>query len=189
MKVRAPLPASRPQVRRRLRIAVWLVVGVAAAWLLFGRTARVRLTPAESAPAAPQLALTDAGGRGVDLREFRGRVVLVNLWAAWCGPCRAEIPRLNRLEADFGPAGLTVLGINVENPSPVELGRLARGLGISYTVARPEGALRGALRPAGPIPQTWWIDRAGRVRASYVGLVPEAALRQACELLLQEKEG
>lgn len=183
---RTPPPASWWRGRRWLRVALWVAVGGAAAWLWFDRTARIRLSPPAASTQAVDLALIDLQGRALDLRDLRGKVVLLNLWAGWCGPCRAEIPRLNRLAADYGPAGLVVIGLNVEALRPDDLSRLAERFGIAYTVARPVGPLRGPLRPAGPIPQTWWIDRAGRVRASRVGLVPERGLQRACETLLQE---
>lgn len=176
-----------PRGSRRLRVALWVAVGAVALWLLVERSSQVHLTAADSSPELAQLALTDPAGRDPGLRALRGRVVLLNLWAGWCGPCRAEIPRLNRVAADLGPAGLVVIGLNVENLAPAELGRLADRLGIRYVVARPAGPLPGALGPVGAIPRTFWIDRAGRVRASYVGLVPEASLRRACESLLAEE--
>jgi len=162
---------------------------VAAAWLWLHWTGTVRLAPPGVSAEAPELTLAVPREGLLDLRELRGSVVLLNLWAGWCGPCRAEIPRLNRLAADLGPAGLVVIGVNVEELGPADLFRLADRLGIAYTVARPEGPLEGALRPAGPIPQTWWIDRRGRVRATRVGLVPERGLRRACEALLREGQG
>jgi len=185
----AAQPESRPRGRSRLRTALWLVAGVVALGLWVEHGGRVRLDSPASAPAAAKIRLTDPRGRAVDLAELRGQVVLLNLWAGWCGPCRAEIPRLNRLEADLGPAGLVVIGVNVEDLPPAALESLAARLGIAFTVVRPEGPLQGTFRPAGPIPQTWWIDRAGLVRASRVGLVPERAMRRACETLLREDGG
>ena len=177
---------SRP--RNRLRTVLWVVLVGAALWIWLGQLGRVRLAPPETAPPAGEPRLTDLGGRALELSSFRGKVVLLNLWAGWCGPCRAEIPRLNRLEADLGPAGLVVIGVNAENLQPAELESLAERLGITFTVARPEGPLTGALRPSGSLPQTWWIDRAGRMRGTRVGLIPERALRRVAETLLREDE-
>ena len=70
-------------------------------------------------------------------------------------------------------------------PEPVT----SSALGITFSVVRPDRPLSGPLRPAGSLPQTWLIDRAGRVRATRVGLVAERALRRACTTLLQEGGG
>ena len=186
--IAAPTQAPPPR-RRPLRAALWIVLCVAALWLWMHYGGKVRLASPATARAAAEIRLTDLHGRAFDLAELRGKVVLLNLWAGWCGPCRAEIPRLNRLEADLGPAGLVVIGVNAESLGPAVLESTAARLGIAYTVARPDGPLQGTLRPAGPIPQTWWIDREGRVRASRVGLVSERAMRLACETLLREGGG
>jgi thiol-disulfide isomerase/thioredoxin len=132
------------------------------------------------------LSLLDTAERRFDLEAHRGDVVVLNLWASWCPPCRAEIPRLNRLERELSARGLVVLGVNAEELPLAGLGETAQKLGIAYPVALPLSPLTGALRPNGTMPQTWLIDRRGRVRASVVGLVSERALRSACERLLRE---
>jgi hypothetical protein len=97
------------------------------------------------------------------------------------------VPRLNRLHEELGAEGLVLIGLNTENLRPGALRSLADNLGITFTVVRPESPLPDALRPAGPLPQTWWIDRAGLVRATRVGMVPEGQLHRVCTGLLQER--
>jgi thiol-disulfide isomerase/thioredoxin len=157
-----------------------------AIWLWAGYGGRVRLTPAEEAPRATALALRDLEGNVVLLESLRGSVVVVNLWADWCGPCRVEMRRLQRLEIALRARGLVVLGVNVEDLGAEALNRVVAERGVGYTIAVPAGPLEGTFEPAGVLPQTWVIDRAGRVRASVLGLVGESGLRRACERLLSE---
>jgi len=67
--------------------------------------------------AAPAFHLSDLQGRPVRLEDYRGRVVLLNFWATWCGPCRDEFPAMERLSKDLGTRGLTVLALNYEEDS------------------------------------------------------------------------
>lgn len=170
----------------RIRTALLLVLAVAALWWWIDRAMSVRLVPADAAPPASPLALVDLDGGELSLSGYRGRVVLLNLWAGWCRPCRTEIPRLARLDRELRSEGLTVLGLNVESLPPAALGPLARELGIGYPVLLPGGGFHGTFATDGSIPQTWLIDRRGRVRSSHTGLATERSLRRACLELLAE---
>ena len=168
-----------------VRGAVWIAaaLAVAAMWWTSGSIA---LTPPERAPDASPLPLRTLSGEPVSLADYRGQVVLVNLWASWCGPCRAEIPTLKRLDDEYRDRGLVVLGVNVESLPTEHVARLRRDLGISYTTLVPAGRFDGTFRGEGVLPQTWLVDRRGRVRASHGGLVSASSLTRACESLLSE---
>jgi thiol-disulfide isomerase/thioredoxin len=168
----------------RALLALGLAATVLGLWL--HQAGRVAVTPADRAPWAAALRLLDADGRAFSLADLRGKVVLLNLWADWCAPCRVETPRLNRLQRDFASRGLEVLGVNVDQLDTGALKAAQRELQIEYRVAVPLSPFEGSLQPTGTIPQLWLIDRDGRVRASHVGLVPEHGLRQACTTLLTE---
>ena len=124
------------------------------------------------------------------LSELRGRVVLVNLWASWCGPCRAELPALNRIAGELGPDGLVVVGLNIESLSRQAMEDIRHEWGIAYPVTLPLAPLDGTpWAGEGVIPHTWLVDRAGRLRASHSGRVSERSLRVACRRLVAEGPG
>jgi thiol-disulfide isomerase/thioredoxin len=169
-----------------LRNGLWAVLVVTGVYLGFLHSYSIRLEPGEGAPTASPLELTDLKGRAVDLRDYRGKVVLLNLWASWCGPCRAEIPGLSRLDERLRRSGLVVLGLNVDSLPPERIAEIGEELGITYGIVRSSGPLSGRFGSAGVLPHSWLIDRQGRLRASHAGLATERSFRRACETLLAE---
>jgi len=178
---------TRAGAQRGRGYRVAAAVGLALVAVLFWLSqTRIAVRPASRAPQASPLELRDLDGRELSLAGLRGKVVLINLWASWCGPCRSEIPGLTRLAHELGPRGLVVLGVNVEDLAPSRVAELGKELGIDYPIAQPAGPLTGTFADEGVLPQSWLIDRRGRVRASRAGWAPERAFRRACERLLGE---
>lgn len=122
-----------------------------------------RFVPAPSPKPAPQISFTTLSGKTVNLSEFSGRLVLLNLWATWCAPCRHEMPSLQRLQARFGgklavvPVSEDFAGQNVVAPFIGKLG--LAGLKIYLD---PKSAVSHAFKIDG-LPTTFVIDPAGRV--------------------------
>jgi thiol-disulfide isomerase/thioredoxin len=164
---------------------LWVVLALAAIGIWYHGTRTVRIRPAVDAAAAPPLAVRGLGGELRTLESLRGQVVLVNLWASWCGPCRREIPALSALARDLGSRGVVVWGLNAEGLDPRRLTTLSAELGIDYPVVVPVGPLPGPFQGEGVIPHTWLIDREGRIRVSHRGLATERALRKAALRLLE----
>src|SRR5918997_3665607 len=106
---------------------------------------------------------TQADGRRVRLEDLRGQVVVLDFWATYCPPCREEIPHLVKLQKEFGPKGLKVIGLNVggedDRPKVPEFVRL---YGIQYQLAEPDDeTTRLFLAADDSIPQTFVLDRRG----------------------------
>jgi thiol-disulfide isomerase/thioredoxin len=119
---------------------------------------------------APSAAFRTAGGKRLTLADFRGRVVLLNIWATWCGPCRSEMPSLDRLQALHRDDGLAVLAVSVDDGGSRAVRRFFQQSGIRnldlYLDA--DGATAGAFG-ARSIPTTLLIDRDGNVVGSLIG--------------------
>ena len=124
-----------------------------------------------AASAAPAGAWTQTDGRRATLEDLRGQVVVLDFWATYCPPCREEIPHLVRLQKQYGPKGLKVIGLNVggeeDRPKVPEFVKL---YGIQYQLADPDDeTVRLFLAQDDSIPQTFVFDRQGRLVRHFVG--------------------
>lgn len=150
----------------RLAACLFLLLAAAPAWAL---------GPGD---AAPDFTLTDLAGRPLHLADFRGRLVLVNFWASWCGPCLAEMPRFSDWQRDYGNAGLQVIGISMDDgEAPVR--RLLARSPVSYPVALGDAPLGERYGGILGLPQSFLVDPSGRVLARYKGEVDLAQIEQA----------
>lgn len=111
------------------------------------------------------------------IADRKGKVVLINLWATWCGPCRGEMPHLVELQNTFGDKGFTVLGLDIGahdgQPEKIEdMQRFATSMKLNYELARIPGELVGRFNRVSnfnAIPQSFVIDRDGRLRGVFLG--------------------
>lgn len=143
--------------------------------------ASVTLSQAKRAPA---LALTDLHGRTVRLSDYKGRVVLLNFWATWCPPCRAEMPDLVKWQRRYGRKGLQIIGITYPPTVRADARRFTRKLRVTYPILRGTRATKTLFTASETLPMTVIIDRAGNIRAVIEGiLLPEEFAGQVRPLL------
>ena len=120
--------------------------------------------------AAPAFELPRLDGAATRLEGFRGKVVLVNLWASWCAPCLTEMPSLERLHRQLGPNGLVVLGVSADQEEK-DIRDVIAKLSVTFPILRdPEGNMANAYRATG-YPETYLVDKHGVLRATYIGAV------------------
>lgn len=125
----------------------------------------------------PDKALPVLGGSGKGkIADYRGRWVLVNLWASWCPPCRREAPLLQRFWRRWSRRGLTVLGIDVQDNAPDALA-FVRRYGLTYPQLRSVGEERSAAFGSTGVPENFLVDPRGRLALIWRGPVDEAFLR------------
>jgi thiol-disulfide isomerase/thioredoxin len=114
----------------------------------------------------------DLADRTVSLSDLKGRVVLINVWATWCAPCRKEMPVLQALEAKYKDRGLTTIGVSVDEANAREaVRRLVRDAGLTYAIWLDPQNKAQSVFEASALPKTVLIDRSGRVTWSSVGRV------------------
>jgi|SRR5450755_218708 peroxiredoxin len=118
--------------------------------------------------AAPDFTLRTMGGPNMRLQEQRGRVVMVNFWATWCGPCRQEMPQLDRLYQKYKSSGFVLLGVNVDDDA-MKAADVAAKLGVSFPVLLDTDKAVSKLYDLSTMPSTVIIDRDGKVRYVHRG--------------------
>jgi thiol-disulfide isomerase/thioredoxin len=129
-----------------------------------------------NAVAAPDFTLEDLSGNLVTLSSMKGRPVLLDFWASWCGPCRAEMPVIERLHRDYAQRGLVVIGVDVGEPRD-KVARFIEREGYSYTVVLDRDLEAAMLYDARALPTLVVIDGDGNVTAYGHGTRSEAELR------------
>jgi peroxiredoxin len=137
--------------------------------LLGSGAALCAVTPTEPAPApAPDFTLRSLNGANLRLREQRGRVVMLNFWATWCGPCREEMPQLNKLYAKYRASGFVLLGVNVDDDAH-HASDAASKMGLAFPVLLDTDKTVSRLYDVSTMPSTMLIDRDGRLRHLHRG--------------------
>lgn len=135
---------------------------------------------------APDFTLNDLNGKPVQLSQSRGKVVILDFWATWCPPCKAEIPHFKELYTQYQPKGLEIIGIALDQGGVADVAPFARELAINYplVIGNPQvvesyGGIRG-------IPTTFLIDKKGRIAAKYVGYQDKQVFEKEIQRLLTE---
>ena len=148
-----------------------VLVGGAALWLLTAASAAAT-PPVGSEP--PPIDLLDQQGKQVDLAALRGRVVLIDFWASWCGPCRKEMPVLESLHKRYGAAGLVIVGVNIDKSKKKMDGFVARRP-VTFRLVHDEKLVVAARYKPNMMPSSYLISRDGRIRRVYEGFDPKDA--------------
>lgn len=185
--------------QNRTRVAALALIG--AGLLLLGVVALVALPkpgataesagersaiPMEVSFPAPELSLTDLEGNPVSLQDLQGTVVLVNNWATWCPPCKAEMPTLQAYFEDHHKKGFTIIAIDAGDPVP-EIVKFVQEYGLTFPVW-PDVRMKAiaAFRNQG-LPSSYVIDRYGTVRLAWAGAVSRDVLEKYVTPLLKEE--
>ncbi len=136
---------------------------------------------------APDFSVTTDNGRTISRSDFGGRLLVLNFWATWCPPCIEEMPSLDRLQQRFASSGLVVLGISVDRDGDAYRRFLERAR-VSFLTARDPEARISSRYGTFKFPETYLIDRRGRVREKIIGPADwtEAAMMERIRRLLEE---
>lgn len=118
---------------------------------------------------APDFTLQNLEGDKVNLSDYRGKVVFINFWATWCGPCRHEIPAFIELQKEYGEDKLAILGISLDQGDLSVVPAFAEEYGINYEVLYASAEVVGMYGGIRSIPTTFIVDRDGNLRDGRVG--------------------
>jgi len=136
---------------------------------------------------APAFSLTDLAGKTLTLAEMKGKIVVLNFWATWCPPCRAEIPDFVEFYERNKAGGLEIIGVSVDEMTTRELLPFARKNNMSYPVALVTEKILKSYGPIEAIPTTFVIDKKGIIRHVQVGMMDKATLTGLYRKLSAEK--
>lgn len=136
---------------------------------------------------APDFTLGSLEGSNLRLSEYQGRVVMINFWATWCGPCRQEMPLLDELYTQYQPLGFTILGVNVEE-DPSKAKQLLKESPVNFPILYDDKSEVSKLYKVVAMPSTVLVDRDGNVRYLHQGYKPgyEESYQHQVRALIRE---
>jgi thiol-disulfide isomerase/thioredoxin len=166
---------------KRDPVVLIVVAMVVSLMLVFGFNMALR-SPSPEALAASKLqgqmahdfTLQTLDGQTVHLSDFRGKAVMLNFWATWCEPCKIEMPWFVELQKQYGPQGLQVLGVAMDDADPSDIAKFAKDMGVDYPILVGKESVRDAVASdyggVQFLPETFFISRNGKVVEKIFGL-------------------
>jgi len=131
-------------------------------------TASASLDP--KGQAAPDFTLDQLNGNTVQLSSYRGQAVLLNFWATWCGPCKIEMPWFVELQKEYGPQGLQIVGVAMDDSDKDDIEKFVKEMGVNYPILIGKEAVGEQYGGVNVLPTTFFIDRDGKIVAREFGL-------------------
>jgi|ERR1700683_1821024 cytochrome c biogenesis protein CcmG/thiol:disulfide interchange protein DsbE len=174
------LPVSGVLAHRCLECSVAILQSLSAS-----RPVQTTVKPIEARKIAPDFDLRDASGKSVKLSDFKGKVVLLNFWATWCGGCKVEIPELIEFQNKYKDRGFEVIGVSNDEDGWKIVKPFMGGKKINYTVVLGDDEIC-KVYGVEAMPVTLLIDREGRVAASHEGVLNKETGESEIKLLIEE---
>jgi len=181
----APGAATRTS---RNPLALVIVAVVVAAMLYFGFHMARRSGPTppfitKSGP-APDFTLQSLDGTNLRLSDLRGKAVLLNFWATWCGPCKIEMPWFIELQKQYGSQGLQIVGVAMDDSSKEDIAKFAKDMGVNYPVLLGKEAVGDAYGGVPALPESFFIGRDGKIVDKIIGLRGKAEIEDSIKKAL-----
>ncbi len=134
-------------------------------------TVEAQVRPTKDRKTAPDFSLKDSNGKTVKLSDYRGKVVLLNFWATWCGPCKVEIPWFMEFEQQYKDKGFAVLGVAMDDEGWQAVKPYLTERKVNYRVLMGDDSVTQLYGGVDSLPTTFVIDKDGRIASAHVGLV------------------
>jgi peroxiredoxin len=182
--------ATAMQMSRRDTFLAIFAIVVVSAWFYQHSRDRVSVHAAsvkadKDRNPAPEFALKDADGKTVHLADYRGKVVLLDFFATWCGPCKIEIPWFMDIERKNKDKGFAVIGVAMDDEGWEIVKPFLGKLGVNYRVVIGNDSIAQLYGGVDALPTTFLIDRNGKIAAAHVGLTSRRDFEDGIEQLLQ----
>jgi thiol-disulfide isomerase/thioredoxin len=160
--------------------------------LTFALTGALLAAPNASAlapgDAPPPIDMPDQSGKKVDLRELKGKVILVDFWASWCGPCKQEMPVLEELHRKYAGQGLVIVGINIDSSSK-KMAKFLKGAPVSFRIVQDRKLAVASKYEPPTMPSSYFVARDGTIRYIHEGFqeTDAAEIESHIKVLLAER--
>jgi thiol-disulfide isomerase/thioredoxin len=164
--------------------ALAVVAIIAAAMLYFGFHMARRSGPSHRlgigyATPAPDFSLESLDGKSMRLSDLRGKAVLLNFWATWCTPCKIEMPWFVELQNQYGPQGLQIVGVAMDDSSKEDIAKFAKDMGVNYPVLLGKEAVGDAYGGVPALPESFFIGRDGKIVDKILGLKSKSEIEDS----------
>ena len=163
-----------------------LLTAAVVAWVASGVIDRETAADSAHGKQAPAWELKDVEGNTIKSSDFKGKVVVLDFWATWCGPCRAEIPSFIALQDKYGKDGLVVVGVSLDEEGASVVKPFMKRNKINYPIVMADTRIADLFGGVEGIPTTFVIDRDGKIAAKHVGLTSKAAFEKEIKPLLKK---
>lgn len=175
-----PLP-----LLRRTPLAAAFVLAIGMVGCSSSPSVHAEVKPKDKRNLAPEFSLKDSDGRTVKLSDYKGKVVLLNFWATWCGPCKIEIPWFIDFEKQYKDHGFSVLGVAMDDEGWQVVRPFLSEHKVNYRVMVGDEITAQLYQGLDSLPTTFVLDREGRIAATHIGLVSKSEYQNEITQLLK----
>jgi len=173
-----------PRYKRVTSAVVLLITALWAAYLLlWPNTSKAAGTGIANGVKAPEFELKTLDGKMVKLSDYKGKAVMINFWASWCGPCRAEMPTLQAVYKEFEAEGFVILAVNLNEPD-LAVKSFQEKYGLTFPILMDKGDRVSKLYDIVPLPTSYFVDKNGVVQGKWTGEIKKEQLRTFVKKLL-----
>ena len=171
------------------RTCLALLIGFALGCSFYGcssspRSVKAAVKPEKERKNAPDFSLKDADGKTVRLSDYKGKVVLLDFWATWCGPCKIEIPWLKDFQRKYRDQGFEVIGVSMDEEGWQVVKPFVSEAGINYRIVIGDDSTAQLYGGVDALPTAFVIDRDGKIAAVHVGLTSKGEIQHGIEEVL-----
>jgi len=182
---------NAPVAPKRSPLALVVAVVAIAGMLYFAthmsRTPGAHKPLAGPATVAPDFTLESLDGKSMKLSDLRGKAVLLNFWATWCGPCKIEMPWFVELQRQYADQGFQIVGVAMDDSSKEDIAKFAKDMGVNYPVLIGKEAVGDAYGGVPALPETFFIGRDGKIIDRIIGLKGRAEIEDSIRKAIDTK--